>query len=325
MPRLPARRHAPLRDQVVTMPDRSPAPDSATPLDPPVPSGPGDRPLTDVATLRRLVPRLREGLYVTDADGAFLDANPAMLALLGMGSMQELLTYSLQDLVADPEGRRTILAGLASDGDMAESELELRRPDGQPCIVVDSVARQTDPVTGAVAYHGILLDVTGRVGLERQLHESGVRDALTGCYNRRYLMELERRFVDEDVATWGFVFLDVKGFREINELHGRERGDEVLTRMTRFLFRQVRAEESVVRVGADDFLIVLAGADEGRTEHVARRLQLAAMRHAPASFSIGWASRRPGESFKDTMSRAEQQLLDATVISRQVEHNRRGH
>ncbi len=325
MPRRPARRHAPLRDQVVTMPDRFPAPDFSTPQNPPATSVAGGRSLNDAATLHDLALRLREGLYVSDGDGVFVDGNPALLTLLGVGSVDELATYSLDELVVDPAARRSTLARLTSDGDTAESELELRRPDGQPCIVMDTVIRRADLGSGATVYHGIMLDVTKRVELERQLRESSVRDALTGCYNRRYLTELERQFAEEDVDTWGCVYLDVKGFRAINEQDGHARGDEILMRMTRFLFRQVRAEEVVVRVGADDFVIVLAGADERRTENVARRLQLAAMRHAPASFAIGWASRRSGESFERTMTRAEQKLMDATVISRQVEHNRRGH
>src|SRR5690606_35783872 len=108
----------------------------------------------------------------------------------------------------------------ASDGDTAESELELRRPDGQPCIVIDTVTRRRDPASGVVVYHGIMLDVTKRVELERQLRESSVRDALTGCYNRRYLTELERQFADQGVSAWGCVYLDVDGFREINERCG---------------------------------------------------------------------------------------------------------
>lgn len=302
------------------MSDRSPAPDPGAPAGVPVPAR---RPLADTATLHGLAQRLREGLYVADADGVFVDGNPALLALLGVGSVDELATYSLDELVIDAEARRASLRRLAADGDGQEVELELRRPDGQPCIVLDSVVRLRDPATGAVAYHGVMLDVTRRVEMERQLRELSVRDALTGCYNRRYLVEIERQFGEQGVDQWGCVYLDIEGFRAINERCGHARGDDILVRMTRFLFRQVRAEEVVVRVGADDFVIVLAGADERRTENVARRLQLAAMRSSPAPFAIGWASNRPGETFERTVTRAEQELLSVNVIARQVEHNRR--
>lgn len=302
------------------MSDRSPTPDPRTTAGAPAPAG---RPLADAALLHDLASRLREGLYVCDPDGAFIDGNPALLALLGVGSVEELATYSLDELVVDAAARRANLQRLESDGDSQESELELRRPDGQPCAVLDTVVRHRDPVTGATAYHGVMLDITRRMDMERQLRELGVRDALTGCYNRRFLVEIERKFAEQGVTDWGCVYLDVDGLRAINERCGHARGDEILARMTRFLFRQVRAEELVVRMGADDFVIVLAGADERRTENVARRLQLAAMRAAPAPFSIGWASRLAGESFERTVTRAEQELLGVRVIARQVEHNRR--
>ncbi|MHB1223485.1 MAG: GGDEF domain-containing protein [Gemmatimonadaceae bacterium] len=284
---------------------------------------PEHRPLDDAATLHDLVQRLREGLYVANADGVFVDGNPALLALLGVGSVDELATYSLDELVMDADARRASLRRLVEDGDSQEAELELLRPDGQPCVVLDSVERRRDRATGAVSYHGVMLDLTRRVEMERQLRELSVRDALTGCYNRRYLVEIERRFGEQGVGRWGCVYLDIDGFRAINESCGHARGDEILVRMTRFLLRQVRAEEEVVRMGADDFVIVLANADERRTENVARRLQLAAMRASPAPFAIGWASNKPGETFERTVTRAEQELLSVNVIARQVEHNRR--
>lgn len=302
------------------MSDRSPVPDPRTPAGVP---GPAHHPLADAGTLRDLARRLREGLYVADADGVFVDGNPALLALLGVGSVEELATYSLDELVMDAAARRASLRRLAAEGDSQEAELELRRSDGQPCVVLDSVERRRDPATGVVTYHGVMLDITRRVEMERQLRELSVRDALTGCYNRRYLVEIERQFAEQGVDQWGCVYLDIDGFHAINESCGHARGDEILVRMTRFLLRQVRAEEEVVRMGADDFVVVLAGADERRTENVARRLQLAAMRASPAPFSIGWASSQPGETFERTITRAEQELLSVNVIARQVEHNRR--
>jgi GGDEF domain-containing protein len=84
----------------------------------------------------------------------------------------------------------------------------------------------------------------------------------------------------------------------------------------------VRAEEAVVRIGGDEFLIVLEQATEAHAEMVARRLQLAALRTAPVPFSLGWASRRPGETFQQTMHRADQNLLAVRVIERTGERAR---
>ena len=93
-------------------------------------------------------------------------------------------------------------------------------------------------------------------------------------------------------------------------------GDNTLIRMSRFLMRQVRAEEPVVRVGGDEFVVILRGAHEGQVRMVAERMQQAALRTAPVPFSLGWAVREPRESLMSTMNRADQNLLAVRVIER---------
>jgi diguanylate cyclase (GGDEF)-like protein/PAS domain S-box-containing protein len=279
--------------------------------------------LSDPETLRGFAENLREGLYIADADGHFLDGNPAVLAMLGMGSVEELRAYPVGELVVDIGRRREELALLEHDGAVREFEIDLRRPDGQLCRVLDTVYLRRDPASGARFYHGIMVDVTKRVELEHQLRELSVRDPLTGCYNRRFLVELERRLQESAEGQWGCIFIDIDFFKQFNDRYGHQKGDEVLMKMSRFLIRQVRAEEAVVRLGGDEFLIVLAGADAARTENVARRLQLAALRTAPAAFSLGWAHRENDESFERTVNRADQQLLAVRVVERSPEGDRR--
>ena len=286
-------------------------------------SGGSPRPLADPETLRELVANLREGLYVATDDGRFLDANPAFLSMLGLGSVDELATYVADELVADPHRRRQELALLDREGAVREFEIEYRRPDGERCVALDTVHLRVDPATGQRLYLGIAVDITKRVELEHQLRELIIRDPLTGCYNRRHLADIERRLAADPDATWGCIFIDIDHFKLFNDRYGHQQGDEVLMKMSRFLIRQVRAEEAVVRLGGDEFLVVLEGADERRTESVARRLQLAALRTAPAAFSLGWATRTGGESLEKTVNRADQQLLGVRVVERAPEMDRR--
>ncbi|HEU4628892.1 MAG TPA: sensor domain-containing diguanylate cyclase [Gemmatimonadaceae bacterium] len=287
------------------------------------PSASRYRSLADPETLRGFAENLREGLYITSADGRFLDGNPAFLAMLGLGSVAELTTHTTGDLVVDVERRRAELAQLDRDGAVREFESDLRRPDGQLCRVLETIYLRRDGESGEPFYHGIMVDITKRMELEYQLRELSVRDPLTGCYNRRFLIELERRLQESAEQSWGCIFIDIDFFKQFNDRYGHQKGDDVLVRMSRFLMRQVRAEEAVVRLGGDEFLIVLAGADAARTESVARRLQLAALRTAPAAFSLGWAHRERGESFERTVNRADQELLAVRVVERSPEMNRR--
>ena len=136
--------------------------------------------LDDPETLAEFVRNLREGVYVTDAEGRILDANPAFLEMLGVSSVKELRWYTAEQLLVDPSRRAEELRLLMRDGSIREFELDIRRPDGQVRTVLDTAYRVLDDSTGRVFFHGILVDISDRKELERQLRESSIRYALTG-------------------------------------------------------------------------------------------------------------------------------------------------
>jgi diguanylate cyclase (GGDEF)-like protein/PAS domain S-box-containing protein len=274
------------------------------------------RRLDDVETLRLLARNLGEGIYISDPSGTILDANPAFLQIFGVQSVSELGQFHAADLYADPSRRQAWLALLERDGAVRDFEWELVRPDGQRRTVLDTSYAVQDPATGERFHHGILVDITERKALERQLREQITRDALTGCYNRRFLLDLEEKLRSVPDATWGCIFLDIDHFKLYNDTHGHHEGDVVLARMARFLMRQVRAEEPVVRMGGDEFLILLQGEAAARTQDVARRLQHSAARSAPVAFSLGWAMRDGDESLQATIDRADKSLMGVRVLMR---------
>jgi diguanylate cyclase (GGDEF)-like protein len=162
----------------------------------------------------------------------------------------------------------------------------------------------------------VLIDITRRKELEDRLREQLIRDALTGCYNRRFLFDLDEEFRAGGEGRWGCIFIDIDHFKSYNDQHGHASGDQVLQRMARFLMREVRSDEPVIRLGGDEFLIVLAGENATRTRTVAERLQQAAERSAPVAFSLGWAMREGDETFEQTIARADHVLINVRVLSR---------
>jgi diguanylate cyclase (GGDEF)-like protein len=116
--------------------------------------------------------------------------------------------------------------------------------------------------------------------------------------------------------------VDLDYFKQYNDEFGHEAGDAVLNRVARFLMRQTRAEESAVRMGGDEFLLLLDGADATATEFAARRLQATADRELIVPFSMGWAAREDGETLERTIARADQLLLKARGRSRSGERPR---
>jgi diguanylate cyclase (GGDEF)-like protein/PAS domain S-box-containing protein len=273
------------------------------------------RSLSDASTLSEFASRLKEGIYITSLDGEIIDANPAFLEMFGVESLEELRHFRTSDFVR-PEVREREMLLLERDGTVRDVEFQLTRRDGEVRTVVDSAYLSVDPETGERFCHGILVDITQRKELQTQLLELSIRDPLTGCYNRRYLNTVARHCEAQPKGEWGCIYLDIDHFKQYNDTNGHAEGDSVLVKMARFLMRHVRAEESVVRVGGDEFLVVLSDSGQDQTEHVVSRLRSAAPTSAPVQFSMGWAVRRDGESFEETMVRADRRLLEVRVDER---------
>ena len=280
------------------------------------------RNLSDPHTLSELALRLKEGIYITTLDGDIIDANPAFLEMFGVESLEELKGFRTSDFVR-PEVRAREMAMLERDGSVRDIEFQLTRRDGEVRTVVDSAFLSIDPKTREKYCHGILVDITQRKELQTQLLELSIRDPLTGCYNRRYLNTVTRQCEAQPKGEWGCIYLDIDHFKQYNDRNGHAEGDSVLVKMARFLMRHVRAEEAVVRVGGDEFLVVLCDSDLDQTDHVAARLRMAAATSAPVPFSMGWAARKNGENFEDTMVRADHRLLEVRVDERRPLQKRR--
>jgi PAS domain S-box-containing protein len=208
-----------------------------TPGGDPVTGGRRFRSLDDPETLLLIVQNLEEGIYITNASGDILDANPAFLRMFGVSAVGELAKFRSGDLIADPTRRALEMALLERDGAVRDFELAIVRPDGQRRTVLDTTYVCRDPETGETFYHGILIDITRRKELEIQLREQSIRDALTGCYNRRYLLDFGDRMTEDKVSQWGCIYIDIDHFKAYNDLHGHKKGDRVLVQMSRFLMR----------------------------------------------------------------------------------------
>lgn len=276
---------------------------------------PAVRRLADPATLAEFVRRLREGVYVTNAAGRILDGNPALLEIVGVANLEELVEVRAGDLWFDRRERARERDLLARDGAVREFEFRLKRRDGGERTVLDTCYQVEDPASGEILYHGILVDITQRKELEQRLVDASRRDALTGCLNRRFLGEFAARFEPTD-TTWAAIVVDVDQFKQFNDAHGHQVGDEILRQTADYLRREVRGEDHVVRFGGDEFLVLLVGRAATRAHRVAERL--ANQRELPVRLSVGWALRSEGEPVERTVGRADEQLLGRRARARRT-------
>jgi diguanylate cyclase (GGDEF)-like protein len=153
---------------------------------------------------------------------------------------------------------------------------------------------------------GHALDVTERFRQESQLREWSTHDPLTGCFNRRYLAELTA----EHAEGWGCIVFDLDHFKHVNDTWGHARGDEVLVAMATFLRGHVRPQDAVIRLGGDEFLVLLRGAGEELTQGVVDRLD-ADRADAPIGFTMGATTVEPGASLEAGLGEADRRLYKA--------------
>jgi diguanylate cyclase (GGDEF)-like protein/PAS domain S-box-containing protein len=115
---------------------------------------------------------------------------------------------------------------------------------------------------GARVVLGNFVDITARKQLEAQLHHQAFHDALTGLPNRALVLDrLERALGhrargDGEVAV---LYLDLDGFKAINDAYGHHAGDAVLRQLAQRLRQVVRQTDTLGRLGGDEFAVVLDG------------------------------------------------------------------
>lgn len=114
---------------------------------------------------------LHEGVYFTTPEGELLDANPALVEMLGYRSKNELLGVRVQDLYLNPGDRLPLLGELEEAGEARAREIALRRRDGGRVICLDTSTAIRDAVGRVVRYQGTLLDITRRREVEKRLFE----------------------------------------------------------------------------------------------------------------------------------------------------------
>lgn len=159
-------------------------------------------------------------------------------------------------------------------------------------------------------------------GAMEQLAELAMRDELTGLYNRRHIMEVlkgQKALADRGHVGFTLCYCDLDHFKQVNDRFGHPCGDQVLHDFADLAARVVRSVDFVARIGGEEFLLVLVGADAETASNVAERLgeQTRQMCVVPGeedfrlTVSIGIATFKEGERVEDVIQRADQALYRA--------------
>ncbi|WP_133121836.1 histidine kinase N-terminal 7TM domain-containing diguanylate cyclase [Pleomorphomonas carboxyditropha] len=266
-----------------------------------------------------------DGILVVSGNGFIAEANAAMRAIF---DGRQLVGQPFSELGATfgPADRASLFDG---------SELVHRWRRGDRVYEVRTMAVDAVRHSRSVAY--VLRDITdylraqeslfvstrlmeerleANLRLQEQLHEMAHRDSLTGLHNRRILENISGRLIDTADAVGRSlvaVSLDLDHFKRLNDTYGHKAGDDALVAMAGVLARSLRPGEVAVRMGGEEFLVLMPNADieEARARTEAWR---AVIRAQPVATSQGAAEITFSagiSAYPDTAASFEQMLQQA--------------
>jgi diguanylate cyclase (GGDEF)-like protein/PAS domain S-box-containing protein len=232
----------------------------------------------------RILANAGDGICGVDAAGRFTFANEAAGRITGLGVEGLLTRYAGALLPAVGE--------IVGDG--LEREVTLDRTDGTSVRVAYTVStiEAGDRVIGAVV---VLRDVTRQRALEHDLRHQALHDGLTGLPNRKlFLDRLEHAMTRarESGEPIGVLYLDLDGFKKVNDSLGHNAGDQLLRTTAERLQAVLRPHDTVARLGGDEFAVLLedAGSLETLVDDLLTALSKPFLLHdreATVSASIG--------------------------------------
>ncbi len=153
------------------------------------------------------------------------------------------------------------------------------------------VCDENDQVTGII---GIGRDITSQIRIKEYLKYFSYYDPLTGLYNRNYFEELPYKLYKRQVQVAGVLICDIDNLKLVNDIIGRDAGDEWLKEVSTIVKNAVSQQGIAVRTGGDEFAIVIYNATPDIMDSVSLgiRQQLAEKNKQDQLLPLIWQSAR---------------------------------
>lgn len=180
------------------------------------------------------------------------------------------------------------------------------------------LAREIQELMQILSIHQNFFTVTPSIEDQKKIQYMAFYDGLTGLPNRQFFEMYIRQLMQSSNSNSLFylVFLDLDGFKEINDTHGHEVGDILLKHVAKRLRQSLRREDLVARFGGDEFVIILNSHEKQDLDFILRRLiSVISKPYKFGSFdlkinaSLG-VSKYPvsGESWEDLIKKADKAM-----------------
>ncbi len=183
----------------------------------------------------------------------------------------------------------------------------------------------------------LFMDISKEKERETHIEYLSTHDSLTGLKNRYYYDQIAQTYETQHASHYGVIMADLNGLKLINDAFGHELGDALMVHTAEYLKSFLRAEDDIMRLGGDEFIIIMPHTHEEDVKTIHYRMVEQQFHHPfdglPFSLSIGYAMGREHRSFYETTRIAEAFLYQhklkesenykRTVIDRIMETFRR--
>jgi diguanylate cyclase (GGDEF)-like protein/PAS domain S-box-containing protein len=283
--------------------------------------------------LQSIIRNVMDGIIMINEHGEIQGFNPAAEEIFGY-SLEEALGKNLNMLMPEPNRsrhdgyiRRYLKTGQAHILGVRGMEVTAARKNGEEFPMEMSVSEMT--LGGHRYFIGISRDITDRKRAEKKIAHLAHYDYLTDLPNRALFLDVlnhSMALAKRNKHKVAVLFLDLDGFKKINDAYGHDTGDLLLKDVANRLKETVRGSDAVARVGGDEFIIVLDNIDsEDNAALVAHKINVALL----VPFEVNGQSCRLGGSIGISMypqdSRDSEQLIkladDAMYLAKQSGKN----
>ena len=203
----------------------------------------------------------REGILITDTDATIIDVNDAFCAITGYRRKEVIGTNPrfLNSGLHDDAFYRAMWRGVVEDGYWS-GEVWNRRKDGELFAELLTISAVRDDEGKTTQYLGLFSDITAHKQHESVLEHNAHFDALTNLPNRLLLADRMQQSMAQchrRGQKLAVVFIDIDGFKSVNDQHGHDAGDHMLVSVANRMRGMLREGDTLARLGGDEFVAVL--------------------------------------------------------------------
>ena len=229
-------------------------------------------------TFRLITENTNDLIVITNEDGIIIYASPSYRIFLGYENV-DLQGQFYSDIV-DEESKmawQTFLNNYSGQTD-TQFELLLKAKDGTPVWTEGNVTVVHDPEREKVSQIMMVSrEITHRKERENDLLYLAYHDTLTQLPNRRYLLkEFPKLLAEAQDANncLAMLYIDGDDFKDVNDQYGHDTGDDFIQKFGQVLINSVRSHDLVIRIGGDEFIVILTGLTKDNEKRKAQMMHI---------------------------------------------------